>query len=38
MRNREQFVRPRSEIEAIFDFQKTLGAYERLLSDASARD
>lgn len=35
--NREKYVRPRKEIEAIFDFDKTLEGYERLLADAAER-
>lgn len=33
IRNREQYVKPRAEIEQIFSFQQTVNSYERILSE-----
>jgi glycosyltransferase involved in cell wall biosynthesis len=35
--NREKFVKPREEIAAVFDFERTVDSYEALLADAAKR-
>jgi glycosyltransferase involved in cell wall biosynthesis len=35
LHDRERYLRPRAEIEKIFDFEKTLSAYESLLQSAA---
>src|SRR5581483_2397949 len=37
LRDRERYVRPRADIEKIFDFEKTLSTYEDLLQSAAER-
>jgi glycosyltransferase involved in cell wall biosynthesis len=37
VKDRERYIRPRAEIAARFDFERTLQGYEDLLQDATAR-
>jgi glycosyltransferase involved in cell wall biosynthesis len=35
--NRERYIKPRQEIAAIFNFERTVDSYEALLNDAAKR-